>query len=156
MGKTRTTETAEPVPAKASAPAPAPALDVLDFGTRLLAAHDLDPVYEVLWRAVCSGGLPPPALHRWLLAYWCFYHAGTASWCAEDEEPAYWDRMTMAAASPFYPRCRERRHFRGAAAANSVAWLEERGIDYLFDPLLSDDPLPVELVMEWVKTWKGF
>ncbi|MBZ4299837.1 hypothetical protein LAJ56_17985, partial [Streptococcus pneumoniae] len=66
------------------------------------------------------------------LAYWCFYHVGTASWIA-DRSVGYWQRMEKAAGSKEYPRSSERRHFRGGQATRSVAWLKEHGLESLFD-----------------------
>lgn len=135
-------------------------LDVYEFGRELLRTNDLDPIYVMLWEA----NLPRHRLLRWLLAYWCFYHAGTASWISDvdefnqGEESQYWGRMRTAAESKEYPRCHERRHFRGANAAKSIAYLESRGLDGLFPPLLRWPFSPVRLsyVMETVQEWVGF
>jgi len=94
-------------------------------------------------------------MKRWLIAYWCFYHMGTASWIASGEE-TYWDRMRKAASSREYPRNRERRHFRGGMAEKSVAYLSSRGLDDLFAPLISDSPKPLTEVMRSVGDWVGF
>lgn len=91
---------------------------VIDFGKALLESRDLDPVYVVLWEA----RLPKPFLCRWLLAYFSFYHMGTASWIV-DQGPKwedYWLAMETAAGSKEWPRGSERRHFRGEAALKSV------------------------------------
>jgi hypothetical protein len=63
---------------------------------------------------------------RWCVAYWCFYHAGFASFAtvmASDQ--AYWDLLKKAAqgSGKDYPRSAERRHFRGAAAVKCVNYL---------------------------------
>jgi|SRR6185369_11331034 len=153
-------------------------LSCYDFGRQLLETLDLDPVYVVLYNAE----LEPELLQRWLLAYWGFYHVGTASWIAEAEDLAYWDRMRTAAGSKDYPRSSERRHFRGENARKSVEFLQSQGLSKLFSPFarslapatimfVSDDyakqtgakvgdtvfhDLSAEYVVEHVKTWVGF
>ncbi len=125
-------------------------LGIYDFGHQLLETRDLDPVYVVLHEAK----LQSRELERWLLAYWCFYHSGTASWIA-DTPMGYWSRMGEAAASREYPRCHERRHFRGKAAVASVAWLKDRGLDSLWDPLRVGEA-SLEEVMAYVRSWRQF
>lgn len=88
---------------------------------------------------------------RWLLAYWCFYHVGTASWISEGD---LWKRMRTAASSKDYPRCPERRHFRGENARKSVEYLEGCGLTKLYDPLLRSRTC--EEVMQEVRRWVGF
>ena len=126
-------------------------LSVYEFGRQLLDTLDLDPVYVLLWESDLRGD----ELNRWLLAYWCFYHMGTASWIVDAGPRRYWERMATAAASKEYPRSSERRHFRGKAATTSVAWLEEQGLDNLFHPLIGCDTT-LESVMKYVTTWKLF
>lgn len=125
-------------------------LDIYSFGRKLITTNDLDPVYVVLDDA----GLEPEYLRRWLLAFWCFYHSGTASWIT-DGDIGYWKRMEEAAGSKDYPRCHERRHFRGKNAANSVAYLKDRGLKDLFAPL-EGGPYQLNQVLESVKEWVGF
>lgn len=133
-------------------------LNVYQFGQRLVTSQDLDPVYVVLWDA----GLSEVEMRRWLLAYWCFYHVGTASWIVDESlkggEESYWMAMAQAAASKEYPRSKERRHFRGKSSIDSVAWLSERGIDSLFEPMFAcdEDPVPLKYVMTYIQTWKCF
>ena len=91
-----------------------------DFGAGLLQTGDLDPVYIMLHRA----DLEPPALARWLVAYWCFYHSGVAS--ALTETPDFWAAARAHAATPKSARGTERRHFRGPAAPRALDWLRER------------------------------
>lgn len=120
-----------------------------------MTTNDLDPVYVLLHEA----GLERDLLWRWLLAYWCFYHVGTASWIAQhDEEHTYWDAMRTAAASKAYPRSSERRHFRGRQATASVEWLEDVGLDELFSPFVFGDlqECDAEDVTDYVRTWRGF
>ena len=127
-----------------------PKLNPYDFGKRLIDTNDLDPVYVVLWKAQ----LDHKELQRWLLAYWCFYHSGTASWIV-DRPGEFWLRMETAAASKDWPRCSERRHFRGKAATDSIAYLESQGVSQLFDyPTKYNRHL--EDIMREVQTWVGF
>lgn len=128
-------------------------LTIDEFGRSLLQTRDLDPVYVLLHRAA----LEPTVLRRWLLAYWCFYHVGTASWIADSASAAgYWRRMEVAAGSKDYPRCHERRHFRGAFAGRSVDYLHRRGLHNLFNPLTSSRTLGLAAIMFQVQTWYGF
>jgi hypothetical protein len=96
-------------------------------------------------------GMTWPTLRKWLLAYWCFYHVGVASWIADGQELAlgdgYWDRMAEAASSSSYPRGTERRHFRGAKASAAVEWFRGRGLNYLFGQLAHS---PVDLTLRTV------
>lgn len=127
-------------------------LDIYEFGRQLLQTNDLDPVYVVLYRAK----LERPKLLRWLLAYWCLYHVGTASWiCESIDESDYWDRLRIAAGSNDYPRSSERRHYRGLAATRSVEWLARQGLSALFQPLIGVDTQSIDL-MRYVMTWVGF
>ena len=107
-------------------------LSPIEFGKQLIQTGDLDPVYIVLWEAE----LPHDLLCNWLLAYWCFYHCGTASWIASGTEmdpvsvafnnpKSYWLRFFEAAGSKDYPRSSERRHFRGENALKCVRYLLE-------------------------------
>lgn len=136
---------------------PAPVLEdgklhVVDFGKQLVKTGDLDPVYIMLHNAQ----LPPKLLRQWLLAYWCFYHCGTACWIVSHD---YWPSMHRAAASCKYPRSSERRHFRGEFAVKAVKWLEKfpGGIDYMFGGFTEGvQPKSLESVMKYVKTWYGF
>lgn len=100
-------------------------LSIEEFGKHLLESNDLDPVYVALH----SMQLPPDVLGRWLLAYWCFYDCGVASYIAEREDD-FWDNMLIAAynelPTPFGTRWRraaERRHFRGTQATRAVIGL---------------------------------
>lgn len=83
-----------------------PILTFADFSRQLITTEDLDPIYVILEEA----RLPEATLQRWLLAYWCFYHAGVASYVAEAAD--FWPAMYYANAN--WPRGTERRHFRGA------------------------------------------
>lgn len=134
-------------------------LSIYDFGRRLLESRDLDPVYCILQGAAFE----PVLLRRYLLSYWCFYHMGTAAWIVDSPkelgEVGYWARMTAAAGSKDYPRCPERRHFRGQNALKSVAYLKERGIAGLFEPLenpIGGNGWSAYDVMFLVRQWVGF
>jgi len=106
-----------------------PKLSIEEFGTHLLDSNDLDPIYV----ALVESGMGVPQMGRWLLAYWCFYHAGVASFMSEREGGDFFSAMEIAARneepSPTgdrWPRAKERRHFRGAAAIKAVHSLRRR------------------------------
>ncbi len=107
-------------------------MDIIEFGEALIRTRDLDPVYC----AVHDARLPRDQLHRWLLAYWCFYHVGAASWLSGFRSEAYWEQMAQAAEnktsprdhglpSDRWPRAAERRHFRGAKCVEAVKQLRD-------------------------------
>lgn len=107
--------------------APRRLLSLEVFGEQLLDSWDLDPVYVVLSRAALS----KQQLSAWLVAYWCFYDAGVASYLSEQER--YWDALATAATNQAptpmgtrWVRGAERRHFRGVAASHSVELLSKR------------------------------
>lgn len=131
-------------------------LSVYEFGEKLLETNDLDPVYLLLWEAK----LEPETLCRWLLAYWSFYHVGTSSWITDPrKEEGYWDRFETAAGSKEYPRCHERRHYRGENARKSARWLREQGIDSLFSQFYTagyELKATANDIMEYVREWVGF
>ncbi len=99
-------------------------LKVEAFGRSLINSGDLDPVYI----ALAGVDWNEEQLQRWLMAYWCFYHPGAASYIADaTSEELFWNRMSNAAKnespSPLdgrWPRASERRHFRGEAAVKAV------------------------------------
>lgn len=108
-------------------------LDIYEFGAHLLETGDLDPVYIALdkmeWQDADQQA-------RWLIAYWCFYHCGAASYISEASGKDFWQRMSIAAkneaAAPDggrWPRGSERRHFRGEAAVKAVTKLWGRFMD---------------------------
>lgn len=99
------------------------------FGAHLLGTNDLDPVYVALRRM----NLPQAQLHRWLLAYWCCYSTGAASYLSEFEGREFFEMLNHAAENvrptPFgerWPRGHERRHWRGAQATSCVEYLINR------------------------------
>jgi hypothetical protein len=106
-------------------------LNALEFSRQLITLNDLDPTYVVLWYAQ----LEPELKAKFLLAYLCFYHFGTASWiCSQNN---YWQGMMDAAATKERPRASERRHFRGGQAT--------RAIQDLIDLKLT----PLRIVQHW-------
>lgn len=147
-------------------------LNCYEFGKKLLETNDLDPVYIVLYEAQ----LPIELLKRWLLSFWCFYHSGTASWISEGkgrdgiaDEQWFLDRLLKAAKSKDYPRCPERRHFRGQNALDSVAFISEWGVEGLWEEFgmyssgrgksrsdAAQGRVPASEVMGYVQEWVGF
>ncbi len=128
-------------------------LSVVDFGRQLVESEDLDPIYVMLWNAK----LEPPLLRKWLLAYWCFYHAGSACWVTDQRD--YWAAMRTAAADKVTPRGTERRHFRGQHAKDSVADLARYGVDGVFANLCEGHLKPaarLETMIERVRQFVGF
>jgi len=98
-------------------------LPIRVFGDHLLFSGDLDPVYVALtgvdwhWKT----------LYQWLIAYWCFYSCGFASWVAGKDGRDFWGHMiiaaenkTLAPCGDRWPRGRERRHFRGEQGISTV------------------------------------
>lgn len=98
-------------------------LTIEEFGSELLRTLDLDPVYVMLTHP--QAGLSSDRLAKWLLAYWCFYHSGVASYLSDAlTNNDFWEGMHTAAANNVatqnWPRAAERRHFRGSAAVNAM------------------------------------
>lgn len=123
------------------------------FGRALVETGDLDPVYVLVWNAP---SLRHGLLRRWLLAYWCFYHVGTACKIADPSDGrAFWEKMAEAAGTKDYPRSAERRHFRGGQALRSVEYLKSRGVDELFKDLLGAGRGAAEK-MRAARGWLGF
>lgn len=89
-------------------------LTAIEFSQQMILTRDLDPTYCVLWEAK----LEPELRDKFLLAYLCFYHFGTASWICS--QPDYWKALAAAAATAEHPRASERRHFRGEQAVRAV------------------------------------
>ncbi|ALH23720.1 hypothetical protein PaMx11_46 [Pseudomonas phage PaMx11] len=104
-------------------------LSIEEFGAHLLGTVDLDPIYLALRRME----LPEAQLNRWLLAYWCLYNGGEASYLSEFEGREFFEMLNHAAENvreaPIggrWPRGAERRHWRGAQATSSVEYLIDR------------------------------
>jgi hypothetical protein len=92
-------------------------LGVIEFGKLLVESGDLDPLYIALW----NSGMENSQLKRWLVCYWCYYHAGLSCLVSEAEGKSFWSFMRrIATAGTQYPRGTERRHFRGKLAMESV------------------------------------
>ena len=133
-------------------------LDPYEFGRGLLDTLDLDPVYVFLWEAARAGDISPEQLRRWLLAYWCFYHSGTASWVTDQRD--FGAALVTAAGFKDYPRCHERRHFRGAFAVKAATWLVEHGAEELLEEFdragYEGRALTATEVMDYAREWYGF
>lgn len=128
-------------------------LNCFEFGSRLVKSKDLDPVYVLLTNIRWS----EDRLRKWLLAYWCYYDVGTASWVA-DKGDDFWRRMQDADKRK-YPRGRERRHFRADNSETSLEYLQERGLDWLYDYALQDvvdNWVTAYEVIQRVRQWVGF
>jgi len=104
-------------------------LSVEEFGRQLITSGDLDPVYIALARLDWSHD----QLCRWLIAYWCFYHCGFASYASEHEGDHFWGTLSAAARNDIeapiggrWPRGSERRHARGEQGLRMVLDLENR------------------------------
>lgn len=106
-------------------------MNIEEFGSALIMTRDLDPVYVALHGAK----LEKAQLYRWLLAYWCFYHMGAASYLSEYGGPDFWNMMDRAAENASgppvhnqerWPRASERRYFRGSKCVRAVGWLRNR------------------------------
>jgi hypothetical protein len=125
-------------------------LNVVEFGNALLRTGDLDPIYIMLHRA----GLVRHLLLRWCLAYWCFYHAGTACRIVDAHSLDFWRQMRRADREK-WPRGTERRHFRGAASAKSIEYLACRFPDPSVAVYAVIAPTFSE-VAKRVQFWPGF
>lgn len=130
-------------------------MDLVPFGKALFSSADLDPIYVALGPALSK----QPQLYRWLVAYWCFYHAGFACYASEHEGADYWEILERAAANADlppvgdrWPRGTERRHFRGEASKRAVAKLRKayRQPEQMVDRLL-DGPSDIRSVIDRVR-----
>lgn len=108
-------------------------LPIEQFGRHLIETGDLDPIYIALTRMDWAN---EEQLDRWLIAYWCFYHAGAACYLSEHEGLAFWEKLLLAARNEEktptgerWPRGHERRHFRGEAATKAVRTMHGRYFD---------------------------
>jgi hypothetical protein len=104
-------------------------LPIEEFGLHLIDTGDLDPIYIALNKS----SMPEDQRSRWLVAYWCFYSAGVASWMSEKRGEDFWQEMMIAAENtrptPFgsrWDRGHERRHFRAAQATQPVLEMRVR------------------------------
>jgi len=95
-------------------------LGVVEFGRVLLETEDLDPLYVILYKS----GMKRAQLCRWLVCYFCYYHAGLSCWASEQRK--FWATLDrIARAGTEYPRGTERRHFRGKLAIESIQRMRE-------------------------------
>lgn len=92
-------------------------------------SKDLDPLYVAATDCWTS---TDPQLYRWLIAYWCFYHAGFACYASEFEGDDFWQALLIAGRNEVeapiggrWPRGHERRHFRAKIAEDSLSSLRE-------------------------------
>lgn len=147
-------------------------LPIEQFGRHLITTGDLDPIYNGLVGAVAAGAYTQPQLFRWLIAYWCYYHAGVASYMSEFEGQEFWSRMMVAAeneqespAGGRWPRGHERRHFRALNATKSIFHLiktwgafPEDMVQYIAAPETEGQtgPLPFKVVSKRVQEHVGF
>lgn len=106
-----------------------PRLSIEEFGKHLLDTNELDPIYVGLRGA----NMPHEQKERWAIAYWCFYHAGTASYMSQFEGEEFWSWMFIAAhnitETPIgtrWMRGSERRHFRGQTSVKSITDMQKR------------------------------
>ena len=134
-------------------------LDVVEFGEFLLKSGDLDPVYIALHNVPWSRD----QVYRWLVAYWCLYHCGAASYISQFEGKKFWHKMYDAASNEdgeppigkLWPRGSERRHFRGDDAKRAIRKLRrnyhqpENMVEYLCEA--ADETNDYEAVAEAVK-----
>lgn len=129
-----------------------------EFGTRLVQTGDLDPVYIGVWNAQ----LPEAQAHRWMLAYWMFYHMGVASYLSEYREAMFWNMALRAAENTVsppiggrWPRGSERRHFRGQKAVDAVRHLSYQNPEHHVRGLYFSGCTAKE-VMDQVQAWPMF
>lgn len=141
-------------------------LNVKEFGKALLDSNDLDPIYVMLH----DSGLDLTTKKLWCLAYSCYYHAGVASFCAEDPK-LFYKRLRLGHDEK-WPRGAERRHFRGGTSDYVTSWLAEayknpaHAVNFLVGepytylgkkyPALSPNELTFQDVTARVKSWKYF
>lgn len=134
------------------------------FGRQLITTGDLDPVYIALRRAEFDEG----QLRRWLVAYWCLYHCGVASYISQFEGREFWQKLSEAARNETqtpigtrWPRGSERRHWRGQQAVSScnALWTRygdepEQMVDYIAQPAAA--PLTFQQVSARAQEHRGF
>lgn len=147
-------------------------LDIYKFGRHLLETNDLDPIYVALDEMLQNDVIDTNQLKRWLVSYWCFYHAGVASYLSELEGTAYWEAFRIAAENiepaPVggrWPRGKERRHFRAANAMKSYADLSSRYpnpeamVDYIVygnETTLPAGSIPYKTIAKRAQEHSGF
>jgi hypothetical protein len=111
-----------------------PRLGLLEFGEKLIESGDLDPVYVALnGHNTDQHSWEDGARERFLVAYWCLYHAGAACYVAQHDANDFWGVLAQAARNTDpaptggrWPRGHERRHWRGRQAVDSLNELTTR------------------------------
>lgn len=91
-----------------------------EFGTDLLYTYDLDPIYPM----VAASDMGHNMMLRWLLAYWCYYHAGVASRIAEQPSSEFY-KLMLKGVTDGWPRGMERRYFYSKLAVGTITKLKE-------------------------------
>ncbi len=152
-------------------------LSIEEFGAQLLKSKDLDPIYVSLFNLRQTSVWEDDQIKRWLVAYWCYYHAGVACYLSSfNKGHEFWRWMMQAAQNTSltpaatdqdltnvasrWPRGSERRHFRGVQSMKAVAELSERYphpedmVDHII--LQSDDPQSYVEVAKRAKSHRGF
>lgn len=142
-------------------------LSIEEFGKHLLESQDLDPIYVALH----AMKMDQVKLSKWLVSYWCLYHAGTACFMSDLDKAAYWPALMTAARNvtetPIggrWPRGHERRHFRGQQGIDAVNSLMARHpagpADMVagFPALIhaKGEAIPFELVKNRAQEERGF
>ncbi len=130
-------------------------MDGYQFAEELIKTQDLDPVYTILHHAE----FPDEKLHRWLVAYWCFYNVGTASVLSEIKDKDFWMVLNDATVGTVFPRGTERRHFRGENALKSVADLRSRAstaTELIRSLIPQNKSIGALAMMSRVQDWNGF
>ena len=127
-------------------------LGVVEFGELLVETGDLDPLYIILYNA----DMGHDKLCKWLVSYWCFYHAGLSCWIVD--QPLYWKAMkAVPVGGTNYPRGSERRHFRGAFAEKAVDKLcAQFGSAKALIEWLGEGDLRAPAIAKKVKSLYGF
>lgn len=104
-------------------------LPIEQFGKQLLITGDLDPVYIALKLVDWD----EDQVKRWLVAYWCLYHCGTASYLSAWSGDVFFTKLAIAAHNTVkaptggrWDRGAERRHWRGQQAVSSCEELTKR------------------------------
>lgn len=143
-------------------------MSVYEFGRELLRTQDLDPLYVALYGGFRGGVIDESQLKRWLFAYWCFYHAGFASYASERTGDAFWAVMERAAVNVIeapgggrWPRGTERRHFRGQKAIDAVRRFASGGdpehyVDILREASFLRDVLAILSPWPMFGPWIGY
>lgn len=147
-------------------------ISIEKFGRHLITTGDLDPIYiaasKMDWTAAQR--------NRFLVAYWCMYHAGVACFLSELEGMDFWAMLHRAAVNEIgpassnystderWPRGHERRHWRGMQAVASYKELMDRYgqnpeemVEYIgMTDLPQAGPIPFAVINERAQEHRGF